>query len=477
MILVMTAFALRLWTFGDPNLFVDDQFYSLVGQLMHQGALPYVDIWDRKPLGLFLIYYGIAGISTSVLAYQIAATVFAAATAWVIWRIVLAFSNPQGAIMAGIIYLIVMCPLGGAGGQSPVFYNLFIAGAALLVVLEFEALARGLVGWRVWAAMSLCALAATIKQTTIFESLFLGSYVLVSLHRAGMPARRIAQTTLAFGAIGAVPTIAIGIFYAAIGHWPEYWHAMVTSNLSKSHLDAAMTWNWARATLVRVILIFGLGVWGLQREPNQRNRRFLLGWLLAALAGYLAIPNFFVHYVLPVLVPLSIGAGSIFGRKDWGRVIFVAALVFQSLWYNPLNFAWSRQSAASMDRMAALIRQHDGGGGLLVYDGPPYLYALAGKAPPSPLTFPHHLNHLIEQDVSHLNTRAELERIIAKGPGVVVISLRPLNQPANLDSYRRIRRYVQSHCQIVGTEIAYELRVKSPMVIFGDCDPPSAVQR
>lgn len=229
LILLVTAFALRLWTFGDPNLFVDDQFYFLVGQRMHEGALPYVDIWDRKPLGLFLIYYAIAAISTSVLSYQIVATLFAAATAWVIWRIVLVFSNSQGAILAGIIYLIVICPLGGAGGQSPVFYNLLIAGAALLVVQEFEALARGTIGWRIWAAMGLCALAATIKQTTVFESLFLGGYVLVALWRAGAKPRRIAATMVAFGAIGAAPTAAISLFYALSGHWDEYWHSMVTS--------------------------------------------------------------------------------------------------------------------------------------------------------------------------------------------------------------------------------------------------------
>ena len=58
------------------------------------------------------------------------------------------------------------------------------------------------------------------------------------------------------------------------------------------------------------------------------------------------------------------------------------------------------------------------------------------------------------------------------GPGVVVISLYPLNQPINIDSYRRIRRYVHSQCRVVGTEVAYELGVKSPMVIFGDCRPP-----
>ena len=472
LVMLTAAFGLRAWTFGDPNLFVDDQFYFLVGQRMHAGALPYVDIWDRKPLGLFLIYYGIAAISTSVLAYQIAASLFAAATAWVIWRIVLILNNRQGAILAGITYLIVICPLGGVGGQSPVFYNLLIAGAALLVVMELDALERGSTGWRIWTAMALCALAATIKQTTIFESLFLGGYVLIALWRAGVPATRITMTALAFGAIGMAPTAAIASYYAAIGHWDEYWYAMITSNLNKSHLDAEMTWNWARALIVRAIFVVGLAILGVQQEKNPRTRRFLIGWLICAVIGFLSVPNFFVHYILPVLVPVSVAAGLVFGHKQWGRVMFVATLVFYQLWYNPLDYEWSRKSAASMERMAALIRTHDGGGGLLVYDGPPYLYALSGKAPLSPLAFPHHFNHAIEKNVSHLNTSAELQRVLARGPGVLVVSEYPLNQPVNVDSYRRIRAYANRYCRVVGMEIAYELRFKSPMVIFGDCRPP-----
>jgi hypothetical protein len=473
LILLVTAFALRVWTFGDPNLFVDDQFYFLVGQRMHEGALPYVDIWDRKPLGLFLIYYLIAGISFSVIAYQVVASLFAAATGWVLWRIMLALgSNRQGAILAGITYLVVICPLGGFGGQSPVFYNLFISGAALLVTLEFAALDRGTIGWRIWAAMTLCALAATIKQTTIFESLFLGGYVLVALWRAGVPAPQVAKTMIAFGIIGLVPTAAISLFYAASGHWHEYWYAMVTSNLNKSRLEWYMTLWWIITTTLRGSFVFGLAIWGLCQEKDQRRRRFLMSWLLAATVGYLSVPNFFVHYILPVLVPLSLAAGLIFARKDWGRVAFVAMLVFYQLWYNPLNFAWSRQSQASMERMAALVRKHDGGGGLLVYDGPPYLYSMANKAPLSPLTFPHHLNHSVERNVSHLDTHAELKRIIAHGPGVVVIALYPLNKPINQDSYALIRAYANRYCRIVGTDIHYEMRMKWPMVIFGDCRPP-----
>jgi 4-amino-4-deoxy-L-arabinose transferase-like glycosyltransferase len=475
LVLLTAAFGLRLWTFGDPNLFVDDQFYFLVGQRMHEGALPYVDIWDRKPLGLFLIYYGIAAISTSVLAYQIVATLFAAATAWMIGRIVLTLgSNRQGAILAGITYLVVICPMGGVGGQSPVFYNLLIAAAALLVTLEFDALERGRIGWRIWAAMTLCGLAATIKQTTIFESLFLGGYVLLALWRAGVSARSLTLIALAFGAIGIAPTAAISCYYAAVGHWTEYWHAMIVSNLNKSRIDAAMIWQTsALALLIRAVFVISLGIWGLVQEKDRRTRRFLTGWLFAAAIGFLAVPNFFVHYILPVLVPVSVATGLIFDHRKWGRVMFVATLAYYQLWYNPLDFAWSHKSAASMGRMAVLVRAHDSGGGLLVYDGPPYLYSLSGKAPPSALAFPHHFNHAIEKDVSHLNTSAELQRVIARGPGVVVISLYPRSFPVNVDSYRRIRRYVQSHCQIVGTEIAYELEVETPIVIFGDCRPPA----
>jgi hypothetical protein len=51
----LLAFALlmRGQTFNDPVLGFDEQFYLLVGDRMLHGAVPYVDIFDRKPIGLF----------------------------------------------------------------------------------------------------------------------------------------------------------------------------------------------------------------------------------------------------------------------------------------------------------------------------------------------------------------------------------------------------------------------------------------
>ena len=56
LILALFTLATRLWTFGNPLINVDEQFYVLTGDRLLHGVLPYVDIWDRKPIGLFLIY-------------------------------------------------------------------------------------------------------------------------------------------------------------------------------------------------------------------------------------------------------------------------------------------------------------------------------------------------------------------------------------------------------------------------------------
>jgi len=121
LILAGLALVLRWSSFGDPDLAADETFYQTVGIAMHHGALPYVDVWDRKPLGLFLIYWAITGISEAPLAYQLAAWACAAATAWVIARIARLWTGAQGALLAGGLYLVWLTPLFGFGGQSPVF--------------------------------------------------------------------------------------------------------------------------------------------------------------------------------------------------------------------------------------------------------------------------------------------------------------------------------------------------------------------
>jgi hypothetical protein len=78
---------LRAFTFGSPTIQIDEQFYLLVGDRMLHGALPFVDIWDRKPMGLFLLFAAIRLLGgEGIVQYQLVALLSVVATSVVIWR-------------------------------------------------------------------------------------------------------------------------------------------------------------------------------------------------------------------------------------------------------------------------------------------------------------------------------------------------------------------------------------------------------
>ena len=133
LLIVITAIATRIVVWWNPVADFDDQFYILVGQELMKGNWPYVAVWDRKPLGLFLLHAVIAWPSGgSILGLNLVATAFAAATAWMVRTISLRFATPAAATFAALAYLFFLAMMYGQTGQTPVFYNLFMAGAGWL---------------------------------------------------------------------------------------------------------------------------------------------------------------------------------------------------------------------------------------------------------------------------------------------------------------------------------------------------------
>lgn len=464
---LLIAIALKATTLGDTNRHADETFYFLVGQRMHEGLLPYVDVWDRKPFGLFAIYYLIAMVSHSVLVYQLVACAMAAGTAFIVARIVAVWADVRAALFAGVIYLFANGPFEGGTGQTPDFYNVLIAGAALCLSLEMPRLLTGSVGHRTWVAMALCGLAITVKQTTLFESLYFGVAAVFCLWRGGMRPVALVRFAATAAAIGAAPTLAVAAGYALSGHWPEFWHAMVTSNLVKRTDSGAFA--YLTATVVRAwpLLLMALG--GLASAGRSNAGWFLGGWLFAAVVGFLAVPNFYVHYLLPVIVPLSVASGLLLARTRFRLVLVVAVALYAMLWDRPDRSERTRASIESMNRLSSAVRQHDAGGGLLVFDGPVYLYALTGKPFLSPLVFPHHLNHAIEADVSHLDTLAEVERVLANRPGVIVMSRFARNYPVNRETRAKVLGYVSANCRHREEIGLVESGRPVPTLVFGDC--------
>jgi hypothetical protein len=122
-----------------------------------------------------------------------------------------------------------------------------------------------------------------------------------------------------------------------------------------------------------------------------------------------------------------------------------------------------------MDRLAQAIRTHDRGRGLLVFDGPVLLYPMTGHGFMSPLAFPPHLNHLIEKDASHLSTSAEVQRILAERPGVVVNTVKIRNGPVNAETRAAVLDYIATRCRPISVVKSYEALASPDIAVFGDC--------
>ena len=469
LILVLLAVVLRWSTFGDPDLAADETFYQTVGIAMHHGALPYVDVWDRKPLGLYILYYLIAGISASPLAYQLAATASAIATAAVIGRICRHWTGLQGALLAGCCYLVWLTPLFGFGGQSPVFYNLFIASAALLVLQALPLLEQGIPTWRVPLAMLLAGLGITIKTSALFEGVYFGLVSVYALSQARRGAAPVIRRAIGWALIGAAPSLAIAAYYAISGHWAEFWHAMVTANLAKGAdlLSARYRLLLLLSLLAPLLLVAATGLVQMERT----RRWFVAGWLLTAIIGIGAIPNFYQHYALPLLVVLCVAAGPILNRGLFGLGVLALLTALSIHAATPFRFGQAARSKQVFAALARAIRAHDGERALLVYAGPAQLYTMTGHSFPTPLAFETHLSQAIEKDVSHLSTIGEMQRVIAAHPGAVVLPLRVRNGPVIPETWSLVSNYVRANCHVITVQHAEDWLLADDLAVWGDCRP------
>lgn len=469
-IFVAVAVAIKAATFGNPDRTTDEAFYFLVGQRMHEGALPYVDIWDRKPLGLFLLYYVMVGISNSVVFYQVIACVFAGATAWVICQIAKCWISPGAGFMAGTIYLLAIWPIEGATGQSPDFYNLLIAAAAYCVVREMDHLVAGELRWPIWLAMGLCSLAVTIKQTSVFESIYFGLVVLALLHQAHVPSRRLIVTLVAFAAIGIFPTCLIAAYYWQAGHWMEFWHAMVTSNLDKQVLPKGYDRLFRIVLGLSPVLVMAANALS-DVKVEKRTRLFLIGWIAFAVIGFFSVPNNYSHYALPVAVSLSLAAGLC---RRYTAVLFVALALFTSLRMLSPSSANHQDNRLIMEDAASVINMHERGRGVFILNGPIGLYSMTNSKFLSPLVFPNHFNEEIERNTSYLNTIDELHRVLAGRPDVIVTSTSAWVRSGvvidNMDAKKAVDEYVSENCRLVKQITNMNDYAENPLLIYAECN-------
>lgn len=427
LLLCASAFLIRFPHFTNPYYEIDEGFYLVVGDRLIHGFLPYVDIWDRKPIGLFLIFGAIRLLGgDGLLQYQVVATLFAAGTAWLIYRIARPVAGRFGATIAGLAYLLWIETIEGGGGQAPIFYNLFTTGMAALTLKALGNEDRTRFWLHAVSAMLLGGLAIQVKYTALFEVAYFGAllgWYVLRRERLAVAAAK----TLALAIVALAPTLTAIGFYAAIGQLPAFWFANFQSIFHRSAADPGEL-HHALIEMIKHVaplaVCFAAGLWHLRHIEVSTTRlwqRIIGGWLVAALIGYFSVGALFPHYMLPLFVPLTIAASPIFQR--WPLGIGLCGLVlwipFSNLDYP--DFATANRIRAETDALARLIPRDVDRGCLQIFAGPPILYLRTNACFASRYIFGDHLVSRVETHAIGIDPRRELRNLFLRRPRALLL--------------------------------------------------------
>ncbi|MEO6248022.1 MAG: glycosyltransferase family 39 protein [Sphingomicrobium sp.] len=448
-LLLAVTIAARAQTFGNPLLGFDEQYYLLVGDRMLHGAVPFVDLFDRKPVGLFLLYAGarlLGGEGT--LEYQLLAAIFALATAFMAWRFARRLAGGAGSLAAAMAYLLWLDFLGGEGGQAPIFYNLAMVAAAMVTAQLVDGRRVKVVGGAL--AMLLVGLAMQVKYTALFEGIFFGCALLWAAWQQRWSVPRLSVLATVWIAAALAPTVlALGV-YAVRGEA----HAFVFANFESMFGKLSDPPGTSVTGLLKILGILAPLLACALTAPASadpavaRRRRFTLLWLLAALAGMLVMGSFpATHYGLPVLLPAAIAASPRLDRLARHRAVLSGVLLALLIGGQFLLHAQQRAHGTASDASRLAAAADPGRAGCLyVYDGYPALYRLTNSCLPTRFAFPGHLDTANEASAAGLGVdpTQEVGRIMATRPATVVIANPPFER-RNRATYAIVRAELARH--------------------------------
>lgn len=466
--IVATALIARLPWFGFPLAGYDEQLYSLIGQAMNQGALPFVDVWDRKPVGLFVLFaaaHAVGGPGPE--AYQALALLFTVAGGWLTAVLARPLVDRVTAAGAGMLYVLLMSVYGSASGQSEVFHVPLMLAMAVLVrdPAHPNAIRRALI------AMLIGGLALQLKYTVATQCAMFGLWALWGQYRRGASLARLTALAACFLAGGLMPTALVALYYAVAGHWDAFLFANFLSFFDRAPSGAGRLHKDLLVGLVPLAVLAGGGLYAAVRVTLPRDKphyAFIALWFVACLATAF-LPGTVYRYYFAALVPASVLLALPLldrtGPARWGPLVLVVAGAFALA--APLSLPGElRERAAVYDHFAATIAQSsaDSDACIFVFDGPSSLYRLADSCLPSRFVYPDHLNNALERDALGVSQEGEVARILATRPPVIVTADTPLT-PQNEEAKALVLGYIdRGYRELAEIEIgdrtirAWELR-------------------
>jgi hypothetical protein len=293
-----------------PSL--DAAVFTHVAERMRDGATLYVDVWDHKPPGIYLLLV----LGQTLLPFlapwtvswllSVAATAGAATAVAAVCRRLLV--SPPASLAAALITVVVMGQFLTAlgGGLTEPIAALPVA-VALALVLQPGTHSP----WRAFQAGLLLALGLLLSVQVAAAILPVAAVALAASSRRG-----ITLGAMVLG--GLLPILAVGLWLSAAGALPAAIDAVanygaayraVGISIGSGLAGPVMAWTLF-VLLFLVIPVFhgsaaSLRLGGLPRLVGLA----CLAWMGLAVISFVAQGRFLGHYVIPLAVPIGVLSG------------------------------------------------------------------------------------------------------------------------------------------------------------------------
>lgn len=481
---VVLAFLVRLPAVVLPALDWDAGFYLAVAAEMNAGSLLYVDIWDHKPAGIFLLFALIERIfDDAVLGARLLACLLAAFAAYWLFRIaVLLFRDgrPIGLASGGIYILFSAENTGLAANTEPFFLPLTILGLWLTARATFDPAVASRGGSRLLDLTGglVLGVALQIKYVVLFDLVaFAIGYALLTAGSLASGRVWLRQSAIKLGLIAAgvaAPSLAAALWYLAAGEFDAFYDANVAAHLGRFEggFGGLIVPVFALINYAPLLLATGLGlVFARRATKDEHERRALVMlaiWLAMVLLGIASLRYWYEHYFIQALPPLSLLTGFAVTRLVWepistwsGRLCVLFLLATSAfLLANRQNFlamgdtvlqghSAGDWAVADTARLVArdLALELEGRAPIFVFDHDPVIYYLAGAAVPTRFAHP---GLWYKGAWGRFDPSAELERVLDAEPRFIVTRLDTLEEieaaspasgePESGNAYKEVKR-------------------------------------
>ena len=236
---LLLSFFLRFWTLFVSVLDKDESIYILGADSLLNGNLPYTEIWDNKPPGIFILFsLAMLIFDRSIVSIRIISILATTFTSYFLYRIGATIDQKQGekiGLLAGVLYAIFSLHNDGAAANAEIFFAPFVTVGFLLLFRN-----RQLSNIKVFMIGLIFGIGMQIKYLVIMDTLalvLLGTWFrkerkIKEKEKEGL-IKKLNSTLkfyLIFGIGLILPAIFIAFIYQFYGYFDEYIYATISAN-------------------------------------------------------------------------------------------------------------------------------------------------------------------------------------------------------------------------------------------------------